>query len=933
MPDLLDRLVTALAPRYLVDRELAAGGMGRVFLGHDPILGREVAIKVLPPEHATAVAVERFLREARLLAKLAHPNIVPILDAQHQGELLWFVMPLVRGETLATRLLRGAMPWREVRRLGLDVLSALAHAHTNGVIHRDIKPANIFLEDGRAVLADFGIALLETNPDDALTITNQVVGTARYMAPEQRVGLEATVRSDLYSMGITLFEAVTGNRWDSSASDSAKAIWRTVPRIIRLPIRRAAESLPADRWPDATSFRRALRRPRLFPAPVLALATIGVIVLGGTAVIGSRRIKPVAPIRVSLAVLPFAGNDSLGTQLARLTSTPIEFLSVWSLSFWRGAAIDLDSARKISAAVVTGTVHQSSATVGELELQVYDSAGMMVHKLSVPGNPSDLAAWGQSAADSLVRRLFPTQHSEFRQLVGSHFNRFALEAYAKGEELFQSGHWPEAGERFAAAERIDSGLVQASWQRLITLQWQSLPFTNGLVRLATRTPPMRQPFPRLLQAELEPDLEKRLQLYQTLVAEYPEDAAVRQMAANELFGRGPLVGRSLSEGVEAFRLSALNIPELNQANSYTQTIWGATRLGNESLARQQLALRPSTKGDPWTGILWLAVNGRFRRWLAVPVRELMLRFADSSKIITLHRAVRMGLGVDDPWDQDAIARFLERKATSDEERANALAAQATALLLLGRPLAALQALDRGATLAPHDAGYRIQPAEWRVLLPVLPGAPIALADSIRERGRLTLRHVSSTDSLWPRAAWALTVDAISTHHDRTADSLLKSLEARTSEAGIADLHTFALAIQLGNRGATDSALALSRRIHWMPSDTEPQLRSPLLRAVIYLYRGSWRQSGGDANGAESEWIWHENNDFPSRSHGEPAPGEIDAALSAIARLLRAKNLPALDRRVDGCRLLDRVDELWRDAEPEMSPLQARVRLGRQACPH
>ncbi|MEO8478031.1 MAG: serine/threonine-protein kinase [Gemmatimonadota bacterium] len=928
MPDLLDGLAAALAPRYLVERELAAGGMGRVFLGHDPILGRAVAIKVLPPEHANAVAVERFLREARLLAKLAHPNIVPILDAQHRGDLLWFVMPLIRGDTLATRLLKGSMPWREVRRLGLDVLSALAHAHAQGVIHRDVKPSNIFLEDGRAVLADFGVALLDTGGDDTLTSTNEVVGTARYMAPEQRIGEEATPQSDIYSVGITLFEAATGRRW---TPHSVKGAWRTVPRIIRGPIRRAVAYQPAERWPDATSFRRALRRPKLMSTPILALAAIGLIGLGGAAIIGASRATAVAASPASLAILPFAGDDSVGTQLARLTSTPIEWLPVRSLPFRHARVISFDSARKVSAMVTTGTVHRKSATVGELELQVYDSAGVLLQDFHVPGDPADLVSWGRAAADSLVSRLLPIQLSEFRQLAGTYPNRFALDAYTRGKELFQSGHWHEAEEKFATAERIDSGLVQASWQRMIARQWQGLPYTEGLVKLAARKTPMPQPFPRLLQAQLEPDLEKRLQLYEELVDDFPDDATVRQMAANELFGRGPLVGHPLTEGVDAFRRSALDIPDLDQATTYTQTIWGAARLGEESLAREQLSRRPSAKGDPWTGILWLAVNGRFRRWVAAPARELMLRFADSAKVITLHRAVRMGLGVDDPFDQDAIARFLERKATSDEQRASALAAQATALLLLGRPLAGLQALDRGAAVDPHDAGYRMQPAEWRVLLPVIPGASIALDERIRERGRLMLREVAPTDSLWPRAVWALTLDAIATRHDRTADSLLTLLQAHASERWVADLHAYALAIQLGSRGLTDSALALSNRIHSIPPSSETRLRSPLVRGLMYLYRGRWRQRDGDAAGAEREWLWHENNDLASKPRGEPEQGEIDAALSGVARLLRAENLPAIDRGAYGCRLLDRVEELWHESEPPMSALRDRVRTGRQAC--
>ena len=225
MSDLRDRLAAALAPRYIVDREFAAGGMGTVYLGRDPTLGREVAVKVLPPERATAVAVERFLREARVLARLAHPHIVTILEAQQADGLLWYVMPRMDGDTLAHRIAIGPLPPNELRRLGLDLLGALEHAHKHGVIHRDIKPANVFLQSGRGMLADFGVALFDSPHEDTLTAPDQVVGTLRYMAPEQSAGGEATERSDLYSLAVTLFEAATGRRWDATAAGEPRT-WR-----------------------------------------------------------------------------------------------------------------------------------------------------------------------------------------------------------------------------------------------------------------------------------------------------------------------------------------------------------------------------------------------------------------------------------------------------------------------------------------------------------------------------------------------------------------------------------------------------------------------------------------------------------------------------------------------------------------------------------
>ncbi|MES1258978.1 MAG: serine/threonine-protein kinase, partial [Gemmatimonadota bacterium] len=591
-------------------------------------LDREVAIKVRPPERATAVAVERFLREARLLAQLSHPNIVPIFDAQQAGSLLWFVMPFVRGETLAQRLEAGPLPPGEVKRIGLGLLTALQHAHAAGVIHRDIKPANIFLDGDNVLLADFGVALLDRPHDDTLTDTNQVVGTLRYMAPEQRAGQDATIQSDLYAVGAVLFEAASGRKWDPLDSSATKA-WHGLPGSVGRVLRRALRTEPANRWPDAMVFRRALEgatRPGRWQFATLlaltAIVTVTTIATRTTRVPADR-----APSRAALVVLPFRGShDSLGNDLAALTSVLIEFSQVHVVPWISVGAISPDSARHLAAYVVTGAMQAHGGRPDLHEVRLIDSTGR-TESFTVPGDSADLAHWALTVADTLVNRLFPNELVEFRQLAGMRPIGRALDAYTNGQRLFQSGKWDEGQLQFAVAEQADPQMVQATWQKLIARQWLSLPFKDELDKLAARADSMPEPLPRLLKAETDPDLEQRMARYDSLAREFPDYPMVRQLQANELFSRGPLIGRPLREGIDAFARSGHDIPQLNQANTYTQTVWGAVRIGDQSLARDQLSLRPAPDGDQWSNILRLIVEGRFRRWLAVPMRTVMLFLA------------------------------------------------------------------------------------------------------------------------------------------------------------------------------------------------------------------------------------------------------------------------------------------------------------------
>ena len=283
MTDVVQRLSAALTDRYRIDRELGAGGMATVYLAHDLKHERDVAIKVLHPDLGAALGGERFLSEIRTTARLQHPHILPLLDSGDADGLLYYVMPLVTGETLRARLERERqLPIPDAVRIAREVASALDYAHRQHVIHRDIKPENILLHDGSALVADFGIALaVQSAGGQRMTQTGLSLGTPQYMSPEQAMG-ERTIdaRSDIYALGAVTYEMLAGDAPFSGSSvqaivakvlsekpTSLHTLRDTVPAHVEHAVFTALAKLPADRFESAKAYADALSNTAFQTSP------------------------------------------------------------------------------------------------------------------------------------------------------------------------------------------------------------------------------------------------------------------------------------------------------------------------------------------------------------------------------------------------------------------------------------------------------------------------------------------------------------------------------------------------------------------------------------------------------------------------------------------------------------------------------------------
>ena len=368
MSDVLNRLTTALADRYRVEREIGAGGMATVYLAEDLKHHRQVAIKVLWPELAAVMGAERFLREIAIAARLQHPHILPLYDSGDADALLYYVMPFVEGESLRQRLEREKqLPIDDALQIAREVADALSYAHSHNVIHRDIKPENILLHEGSAMVADFGIGKAVSSADGPITRTGIVVGTPAYMSPEQASAEhEVDGRADLYSLGCVLYEMLTGEPPYTGPNPQAiiakrfitpipkVRVVRDIPEPVDQAITRALARTPVDRFATAAEFAAALRQRESEPVSTPQ---------------NMPTVEQSAPDKQSIAVLPFANrsadpeneyfSDGMTEEIINvLGKVPsIQVVSRTSSFAFKGKEIDV---REIGEKLSVGTVLEGS---------------------------------------------------------------------------------------------------------------------------------------------------------------------------------------------------------------------------------------------------------------------------------------------------------------------------------------------------------------------------------------------------------------------------------------------------------------------------------------------------------------------------------------------------------------------------------------------
>ena len=469
---------TPLGPYRIVDL-LGAGGMGEVYRAHDSRLARDVAIKVLPAEvSADPGRRQRFEREARVVAALNHPHVCALYDIGTQDGIDFLVMELLEGETLSQRLARGPLPFAEASELAITIAETLSVVHEQGVVHRDLKPANVFLARHGVKLLDFGIARLmgPAGPSDtALTLDNVVLGTPRYLAPEQLRGGQVDHRADLFALAAVVHETISGRPAFDGASvvEVLHAIGYeppsplpsgAAPAAFEHAVRQALEKEPARRPQSAAAFASALRQScGTSPTTTAGLAQ---------------------PLRrpTRLIVLPFRllrpdpDTDFLGFSLADAVSSALAGIdslvvrSSLSATQYAGATPDprtLAEQAQVDVAL-TGSLLRvgSQVRVAAQLVEVPDGALIWSHTLHAP--VQDLFELQDTLTHAIVSALHvpltAREHRALRQDVPA--SATAYELYLRGNQLMtNSSRWADVQQLYEQAVALDPGYAPA-WARL-----------------------------------------------------------------------------------------------------------------------------------------------------------------------------------------------------------------------------------------------------------------------------------------------------------------------------------------------------------------------------------------------------------------------------------------------------------------------------------
>ena len=941
MTALLERLRAALAPDYEVERELASGGMGMVFLGRDPALDRPVAIKIIRPELATAAAAERFLREARILASLSHPNVIPVHRAAEAGGIAYYVMDYLAAETLADRLARGPLPAAEVLALGSDLLAALDAAHRQGILHRDVKPANLFLLEGRVVLGDFGIAKSATHGGETLTVPGSAIGTPDYMAPEQATGQQLTAAADLYSAGLVLYEALTGRRWPSF-EEPESADWSGVPRALVPILKRALALRAAARWPDAPAFRRALARAGApaFRRRLIAASTVvgGIaavaVVLWATGVLplhsrsGSLSIA-VRPFRVAGPGAPAWLGDSLAATLVRALGANTDFRVHVASGTDTADGLLLDGQATVSGESLAVAVTPASGAAPAFRA---DTTGT-------------LAGWDRAAtglASQVLLQLWSRDNAAIARdlpLGAAPRTPEGLGAFLRAELLFAHAQWGAAYQAYAVARDVDPSCLICDVRIADVARWLGLePDRTRTARYRAALDSFPPHYRQLIQASFAPPAE-RMSLLRDLTVRYRGWGFGWFILGDEVFHRGALGGIPRADALAPLQQAAVLRPDF--APTWEHLAWVAIAEGDSVAAATALDhyAQLADQGDSAAANIGaLLRSGFIWRFAPEPVATAasaqVLARPEAALWSDIFAAPSFLLTFDVPratvWLGERFVQGVPRAGLAT----TGLLAQAYGLVALGRPDSAAVLARRAAERAPERA-LALFAAELPAALALadsadLPHRYAALAAPLQAIATATSGAAASDRA---RAAWMLTLLAQRAGRDGEAARWHTILTAAEPPGG--PLRAMADAATGPSTGGS-VATALRRSEALTALDSANRGGDPFFRAMLHLERAAWLTALGRRQEAVAALRWHENNDFTGYPGLEPQAGEVDYAFGTLARWRRARLLDTPGRTgsfAELCRCYAAVARLWGDGEPRYAARAdtARQRLATLRC--
>lgn len=908
-PPLLERLGRALAPDHTVELELGSGGMGSVFLGADVALGRRVAIKILRPELATAEMAERFLTEARILAGLHHPNVVQIFRVGEAEGLYYYVMEYAGKESLDGRLARGPLGVEAALRLGRDLLDGLEAAHLLGVVHCDVKPANVMIHGRRALLTDFGIAYPHRRRDGAAP--RALLGTPAYMAPEQLRGEEVSPRTDLYAVGALLFEAFTGRRWREG-----QTVWTGVPRSIAPVLQRALRDDPADRWPTAKAFRRALwrTRTRRYVRRTLILIAAGLAVGAIAATVAPRFFveEPVGQGSLRVAVGEFEVNGKgapawLGDSVAEHVRTALggqtDFQVASSGDAFGDAPVHL--LVKGQLRVSDGTVHGRAWRVLKGRRDVAIGA-----EVAVP-----MADWDSLADLVASQLLLEVWHNEsptatYLPVAALPRTDAARAEFLRGERLIGQSRWAEAYEAYAQAETRDSTCLLCDWRMIDAVRWLGRPRDEVRTRRALAKVDSFPPVYRSLLRAVVAELPERIDTLTTAADTWHDFFLPSHRLAEELFHRGPLVGRLRREALEPLEHAARLRPDFMPIWEYIA--WVQTTEGDSAAASAALAMvnGAGIPPDPYTrqfrALLNLGFAWRFHNAAsAMRATENAVNASAIANFPSLGAGPRMLITFDAPAGAIALGQAFVRRPQRELVRSGAIAGMLGSFAMGNEEQ--VGAFERVLSEQIAEPEMELFLAEFAGLRAIVAPDPEGAARAVQPLRRLAAPG-AGTSRARMRAAWMLTLLERETGLPRTHGlprTLRQGPEAGTFLALLS-------ADSLARHGHPERALEITGRVHF---DSLGRVVDPFFRTVVRLWRARWWESAGNPTAAKLELRWHEHVDMAGFPLGPPQAAEVDWAFGTVARWRRAAVLERLgERGVELCSVYRGVARLWREGE-------------------